>query len=87
MSKTRDNSQALAAFVVCKSEIDAILARVGRLSAEHFDRMPGDITWADVGTVSSYLKGCAGSATPPSTRANTQLDRAFRHFAPDRVLC
>ena len=57
MSKTRDNSQALAAFVVCKSEIDAILARLARLSAEHFDRMPGDITWADVGTVSSYLEG------------------------------
>jgi hypothetical protein len=55
MSKTRDNSQALAAFVARKSEIDAILARLA-LSSEHFDREPDDITWADVGTAGSFLE-------------------------------
>ena len=57
MSETRGNTQALAAFVVRKSEIGAILARRIRLTAEHFDRVAGDITWADVGTVSNYLGG------------------------------
>jgi hypothetical protein len=57
MSKTCDNSQALAAFVVHKSEIDATPARLVRLSAEHFDRAPEGITRADVGTVGSYLEG------------------------------
>jgi hypothetical protein len=51
------NSQALAAFVAHKSEIDTILTRVAALSAEHFDRAPDDITWADVGTLGSYLEG------------------------------
>ena len=45
------------AFVDRKSEIDAILTRLATLSAEHFDRAPDDITWADVGTLGSYLEG------------------------------
>jgi hypothetical protein len=51
------HDNAPAAFVVRKSGIDAILARLVRLSAEHFDRTPDDITWADVGTVGGYLEG------------------------------
>jgi hypothetical protein len=27
------------------------------LSAEHFNRAPDDVTWADVGTLGGYLKG------------------------------
>ena len=46
-----------AAFVARKSEIDAILTRLVALSADHFDRAPDDITWADVGTLGSYLEG------------------------------
>jgi hypothetical protein len=57
MRKTRDNSRAVAAFVVRKSEIDAILARLVRLSTEHFNLEPDGITWADVRTVGSYLEG------------------------------
>jgi hypothetical protein len=52
-----DNSQALAAFIACKAEIDTILTRLTTLSAEHFNGTPDDITWADVGTLSSYLEG------------------------------
>jgi hypothetical protein len=57
MINTRDNSRALAAFVARKSEIDTILTRLAALSAHHFERAPDDITWADVGTVASYLEG------------------------------
>jgi hypothetical protein len=85
MSKIRDNSQALAAFVVRKREIDAALARLVRLAQSTSigcrTKSPGAMSarWA------ATWKGCARSATPPSTKANTQLDR--RHvFGPDRVL-
>jgi hypothetical protein len=57
MQKYPDNSEALAAFIAHKSEIDTILARLAALSADHFNRAPDDITWANVGTVGSYLKG------------------------------
>jgi hypothetical protein len=52
-----DNSDALAAFIARKTEIDTILARLAALGADHFDRTPGDVTWADVGTLGGYLKG------------------------------
>ena len=35
-----------------------ILALLTSSSAEHFNRVPEDGTWADVGTLGSYLKGC-----------------------------
>jgi hypothetical protein len=54
MRKASDNSQALAAFVARKSEIAAILARLTRLSNDHFDAIPEEINWADVGTLDSY---------------------------------
>jgi hypothetical protein len=54
--QTPDNSEALATFIARKSEIDTILARLAALSAGHFDLVPDEITWADVGTLSSYLK-------------------------------
>ena len=56
MRKAQDNSQALAAFVAHKSEIDAILTRLGALSAEHFGRAPDEVSWADVGTLGGYLE-------------------------------
>jgi hypothetical protein len=37
MSKTRDNSRPVAAFIARKGAIDAILARLVRLSTEHFN--------------------------------------------------
>jgi hypothetical protein len=50
----KDNSQALAAFVARKTEIDTILARLTALSADHFGSEPDAVT--DVGTLASYLK-------------------------------
>jgi hypothetical protein len=55
MRETPDNSEALAAFVARKAEIDTRLARLAALSAEHFNCTPATITWGDVGTIGSYL--------------------------------
>jgi hypothetical protein len=49
-------SKALSAFVTCKAEIGTILARLTALSEEHFNRVPDDISWADVGTLGGYLE-------------------------------
>jgi hypothetical protein len=56
MSKEHNNTAALAAFVARKAEIDTILNRLAALSAEHFSCTPDEITWADVGTLGSYLQ-------------------------------
>jgi hypothetical protein len=56
MSKAPDNSAAVAAFIGRKAEIDAILTRLAALSAEHFNCTSDEITWADVGTLGSYLQ-------------------------------
>jgi hypothetical protein len=57
MRKSPDNSEALAAFIHRKGEIDTILAHLAALSAEHFNRAPDDVSWADVGKLGGYLKG------------------------------
>jgi hypothetical protein len=57
MGKAPHNASAFAAFVARKAEIDTILARLAGLSAEHFNCTPDEITWADVGTLGSYLEG------------------------------
>ena len=57
MRESLDNSEALAAFIAHKAEIDTILARLVALSADHFNQAPDDITWANVGTVGSYRDG------------------------------
>ena len=56
MGKAPNNASALAAFVARKAEIDTILSRLAALSAEHFNRTPDEITWADVGTLGNYLQ-------------------------------
>jgi hypothetical protein len=56
MNKAPNNSAALAAFITRKAEIDTILARLAALSAEHFNCTPHEVTWADVGTLGSYLE-------------------------------
>jgi hypothetical protein len=50
MRKSPDNSEALAAYIARKTEIDTILARFAALRADHFNRAPDDVSWADVGT-------------------------------------
>ena len=57
MREPANNSEAIAAFIARKIEIDAILARLTELSAEYFNVTPDDVTWADVGTLGSYLEG------------------------------
>lgn len=54
MRKPRDNSQATAAFMAKKAEIDAMLIRLSDLSADHFDVSPNMIHWGHVGTLEHY---------------------------------
>jgi len=56
MAMTRDNSTAAAAFIAKKGEIDTMLGRLQRLSADHFHADPDRITWGDVGTLSHYAE-------------------------------
>ena len=54
-AKSRSNrEQALAAFMEKKAEIDAMLARLTALSADHFDTSREEIDWGHVGTLSHY---------------------------------
>ena len=47
----RNKEAALAAFIGKKAEIDDMLARLQRLSDEHFNAHPDEITWGHVGTL------------------------------------
>ena len=53
---TRSSEQALAAFVSKKAEIDTMLTRVQKLSADHFGYAPDEITWAHVGTLEHHAE-------------------------------
>ena len=54
-SKAKSNRErALAAFMVKKAEIDAMLARLTALSADHFDTSPDEINWGHVGTLGHH---------------------------------
>jgi len=52
MPKTDD--AALHAFISAKTEIDAMLARLAALSADHFDYSPDDVNWGHVGSLDLY---------------------------------
>ncbi len=52
--RAQDNTKALDAFLAAKFEIDAMLARLAALSADHFDTSPDDIHWGQVGTLNHY---------------------------------
>ena len=56
MRKPSDNSKAVAAFMIKKAEIDAMLARLQTLSDDHFDADPETIHWGHVGTLSHYVE-------------------------------
>ena len=56
MRKTSDNSKAVAAFMIKKAEIDAMLARLQNLSDDHFDADPETVHWGHVGTLSHYAE-------------------------------
>ena len=48
------NEKALDAFIAAKTEIDAMLARLAALSADHFETSPDEIHWGHVGTLNHY---------------------------------
>ena len=52
--RATDNTAALNAFLTAKVEIDAMLARLTALSDDHFDTLPDEINWGDVGTLNHY---------------------------------
>ena len=52
--RASDNTKALDAFIAAKAEIDAMLARLAALSADHFETSPDEIHWGHVGTLDHY---------------------------------
>ena len=50
----RHHAAPLAAFMEKKAEIDAILARLQRLSDDHFNAQPDEVNWGHVGTLEHY---------------------------------
>lgn len=50
----RNQEAALAAYMEKKAEIDAMLARLQRLSDDHFNAHPDEINWGHVGTLEHY---------------------------------
>lgn len=45
------STEALAAFVARKAEIDALLDRLAAKSADHFGADPDAVNWADTGSL------------------------------------
>jgi len=52
MPKTND--AALAAFIACKSEIDAALDRIRAASDDHFFASPNDVHWGHVTVLADH---------------------------------
>ena len=52
--RAQDNTKALDAFIAAKTDIDAMLARLAALSADHFKTSPNEINWGHVGTLNHY---------------------------------
>jgi len=52
--RAADNAKALDAFLAAKVEIDAMLARLTTLSADHFEANPDEINWGHVGTLNHH---------------------------------
>ena len=52
--RATDNTRALDAFLAAKVDIDAMLARLTTLSADHFEANPDEINWGHVGTLNHY---------------------------------
>jgi hypothetical protein len=50
----KDNSEALAAFITKKAEIDTMLERLAALSATQFNVDPETLHWGHVGDLGFY---------------------------------
>ena len=55
MKRYKDNSEAVAAFLAKKAEIDTMLARLANLSADHFNAEPETLHWGHVGNLEFYV--------------------------------
>jgi hypothetical protein len=78
MTKRRDNTKALDAFIAKKAEIDAMLARLRGLSDDHFNWSPDEINWGHVGTLTHYaelLKRITDSAFKEGEHAEQEAAR------------
>lgn len=51
----KETPTALEAFVEKKADIDALLARLQQLSADHFEVSPDKVHWGHVGDLESHL--------------------------------
>lgn len=51
-----DTRDAIDAFIAKKAEIDAMLARIAKLSEEHFGADPDRVNWGDVGSLEDYAR-------------------------------
>lgn len=56
MRKAIDNSKAIDAFIARKGEIDVMLARLQKLSGDHFNTDPGAIDWGHVGALEHHAE-------------------------------
>jgi hypothetical protein len=52
----RDSRKAIDVFIAKKAEIDAMLARIAKLSEDHFGADPDKVNWGDVGTLDDYAR-------------------------------
>ena len=52
--RTTSEQTALQAFLSNKAQIDAALARLTALSADHFNATPDEINWGHVGALGHY---------------------------------
>lgn len=56
MKRQKQRQEALAAFIAKKAEIDAMLARISKLSEDHFGIDPGSVHWGHVGNLEYYAQ-------------------------------
>ena len=54
--QARDTRKAIDAFIAKKEEIDAMLARISKLSEDHFGANPDNVHWGDVGSLDDYAR-------------------------------
>ena len=52
----QDTRKAIDTFISKKAEIDAMLARISKLSEDHFGADPDNVHWGDVGTLEDYAR-------------------------------
>jgi hypothetical protein len=52
----RETRKAIDVFITRKAEIDAMLARIAKLSDDHFGADPDRVNWGDVGSLEDYAR-------------------------------